>query len=113
MKKKSLQKKLLRLAGEDYLAEPLSAEQEKLRAWFRTVHFRKNLFGGINERQLWKKLDELNHLYEEALIAERARYDALLAAKDFPVRTSLSDDGSGAPLWRDYSFGKHGGGADS
>ena len=33
----------------------------------------------MSETDVWKKIGELNDMYREALIAERARYDALLA----------------------------------
>lgn len=56
----------------------LNHEYEKLQNWFQTVKFRKVLFGGVDEVQLWKKLEELNKLYEAAVSAERARYDALI-----------------------------------
>ena len=62
----------------DSIIQPVNHEHKKILEWFRTVKFRKVTFGGIDERYLWKKLDELNHLYETALSAERARYDALL-----------------------------------
>lgn len=58
--------------------QPLNHEQEKLHRWLQTVKFRKVLFGGIDEAQMWKKLEELDRLYEAAISAERARYDALL-----------------------------------
>lgn len=40
--------------------EALNHEHEKLKEWFRTVRFRKVLFGGVDEIHLWKKLEELN-----------------------------------------------------
>lgn len=46
--------------------------------WLKKVKFRKKIFGGVDERDVWKKIDELNTLYNNALVAERARYDALL-----------------------------------
>ncbi|MGN0763362.1 MAG: hypothetical protein ACI4MK_08230 [Aristaeellaceae bacterium] len=62
--------------AEDY--RPLNREQKKIRAWLRTVHFRRRLFGGVSERDVWRKLEELNNMYNLALEAERIRYDALL-----------------------------------
>lgn len=59
-------------------AEKLSREQKKIAQWLKQVKFRKTLFGGVSERDVWKKIGELNELYETALVAERARYDALL-----------------------------------
>lgn len=58
--------------------EALNHEHEKLKEWFRTVRFRKVLFG-VDEVHLWKKLEELNQIYENSLSAERVRYDALIA----------------------------------
>lgn len=60
-------------------ADKLSREQKKIAQWLKQVKFRKTLFGGVSERDVWKKIGELNELYNEALVAERARYDALLA----------------------------------
>lgn len=62
----------------------ISPEQEAIVEWYRTVKFRKNLLGGVDEVQLWKKLEELYGLYENAIRAERARYNALLEVKTPP-----------------------------
>ena len=64
---------------EEDFAEPLNHEQERLQKWLKQVRFKKAVFGGVKEADVWKKLLELNALYEAALSAERARYDALLA----------------------------------
>ena len=58
--------------------EKLSREQKKIAKWIKQVKFRKTLFGGVSERDVWKKIAELNEMYNVALAAERARYDALL-----------------------------------
>ena len=83
MKEKKTAKKGSRNAQPERLPETntkaFNHEQEKLRQWFQEVKFRKVLFGGVDEIQLWKKLEELNQIYETSLSAERARYDALLA----------------------------------
>lgn len=60
--------------------EPLNHEQLKIAHWLKTVQFRKTIFGGVEERDVWKKIEELNVMYEAAVSAERARYDALLRA---------------------------------
>lgn len=49
----------------------ISPEQEAIIQWFRTVKFRKNLLGGVDEAAMWKKLEELYALYEAAIRAER------------------------------------------
>lgn len=63
------------------LDESLSYEQKRIRKWLKQVRFRKTVFGGVDEADVWKKIAELNALYETALAAERARYDALLAER--------------------------------
>ena len=67
-------------AGKRFDTQAINHEHEKLVQWLKTVKFRKVLFGGVDETQLWKKLEELNRLYEAAISAERARYDALIQA---------------------------------
>lgn len=62
-------------------AEPLNHEQESIQKWLKQVRFKKTFFGGVAEADVWKKIAELNSLYEAALSAERARYDALLAQR--------------------------------
>lgn len=59
---------------------PQNHAHEQMLRWLTKVRFRKSLFG-VDERDLWKKLGELNDLYDAAISAERARCDALLAAQ--------------------------------
>ena len=58
---------------------PVNSEQQNIVEWLKKVRFQKQLFGGISEADVWKKIDELNKLYDAALTAERIRYEALLA----------------------------------
>ncbi len=59
----------------------LNHEQENIQRWLKQVRFKKTLFGGVDEADVWKKIAELNEMYEAALSAERARYDALLTER--------------------------------
>lgn len=36
------------------------------------------MFGGVSEKDVWKKIGELNAMYEASLAAERIRYDTLI-----------------------------------
>lgn len=56
----------------------LNQQQENIKKWLKQVRFKKAILGGVKEADVWKKIAELNTLYEAALSAERARYDALL-----------------------------------
>lgn len=57
-------------------------QQKRIRQWLKQVKFKKRLFGGVDEKDVWKKIGELNELYSAALLAERARYDALLGSTE-------------------------------
>lgn len=52
------------------------------------LKFKKKLFG-VDEADVWKKIQELNHMYEESLKWERKRYDLLLKE-----RTRIHEDDS-------------------
>lgn len=58
-------------------------EQEAVIAsWLRKVKFRRKIFGGVSEADVWTKIGQLNEMYNQAIYAERVRYDALLAEHD-------------------------------
>lgn len=46
--------------------------------YLEKLRFRRQIFGGVSEADVWRRLDEINRMYEEALRAERIRYDVLL-----------------------------------
>ena len=58
--------------------ERMPAERSEIIAWLKKVKFRRRLFGGVDERNVWKKISELDVLYTKALEAERTRFNALL-----------------------------------
>lgn len=71
---------------------PVNREHRRMIAWLKTVRFKKKLFGGVSERDVWKKIEELNGMYNLALMAERARYDALLQEQAERARLSAGFD---------------------
>lgn len=73
----------------------INSEQARMIAWLKKVRFRKRLFGGVSERDVWKKIEELNSMYNLALIAERARYDALLQQRESSGDASIDTDSNG------------------
>lgn len=54
-------------------------EQEAVMEWLKTTKFKRKVIGGVDEADVWKKIEELTALYEKAVEAERVRYDTLLA----------------------------------
>lgn len=74
-------------------------EQERearIAEWLRKVKFRKQIFGGVSQSDVFKKIGELNDMYREALIAERARYDALLAERSGGAESAESNGAADA-----------------
>ena len=57
-------------------------QEEKIKGFLQKVKFCKRIFGGISEKDVWKKIGELNEMYRQALLAERIRCDALIAEHD-------------------------------
>ena len=57
----------------DDLRFPL-ANEEELHEWLRKTKFRKQIFGGVSERDVWLKIGELNEMYQKALVAERGMH---------------------------------------
>lgn len=55
------------------MANKLGNDLQEIQNWLKSVKFKKKLFGGVDEVEVWKKIEELNSLYERVLIAERAR----------------------------------------
>ena len=53
-----------------------SPGQSEIAAWLKRVKFKKRLFGGVDEADVWRKIEELNALYEKLLLLERGRQDA-------------------------------------
>jgi len=56
--------------------------EERVTEFLKNVKFRKQIFGGVQEADVWKKIGELNELYRQGILAERARCDALLEERD-------------------------------
>ena len=60
----------------------VSEQEAKIASWLRDVKFRRQIFGGVSERDVWTKISQLNEMYNQAILAERARCEALLAERD-------------------------------
>ena len=50
--------------------------------FLQKIKFRKQIFGGVSEKDVWTKIGELNEMYRQALLAERIRCDTLIAEHD-------------------------------
>ena len=71
----------------------IGAGNKAVNDWLHEVRFKKKRFGGLDEADVWKKIGELNRLYEKMLIAERTRYHLLLQSSQSDPQTELQQDG--------------------
>ena len=52
--------------------------EEKIADFLKQMKFRRKIFGGVDEKDVLQKIEQLNELYKQALFAEQVRYDTLL-----------------------------------
>ena len=67
------------------------AEEKAVLDWIENVKFKRRRFGGVDEADVWRKIEELNRLYEKLLIADRAKYTVVIRSLQ-----KASEDGSEA-----------------
>lgn len=59
---------------------------EEIAGWLKELKFRKKIIGGVDETNVWHKLDELQAQYQSAFDAQAERYQALLDERDAEIR---------------------------
>ena len=82
----------------------ISAELQAVAEWLSKVRFRRQWIGGVDERSVWNRIKELNQLYEEALRAERIRYDSLL--EEYRKRYGPAEEDQGVDVLTQGSHGR-------
>ncbi|MBR3423473.1 MAG: hypothetical protein IKG80_03175 [Clostridia bacterium] len=60
----------------------VGVEEKAVLDWIGGVSFKRKRFGGVDETDVWRKIGELNRLYEKLLIAERARSSGIGPSDD-------------------------------
>lgn len=55
---------------------------DELTELFRNLKFKKTLFGGVKEIDVWKQLDRLQKEYRSAYETQQACYEARLQERD-------------------------------
>ncbi|WP_033163859.1 hypothetical protein [Sharpea azabuensis] len=55
----------------------------------KKLKFKRNIIGGVNERDVWKKLDELQIDYRHAFEMQENKYQAIIDAKDEMIEELL------------------------
>ena len=61
------------------------------------MKFRKKMFGGVDEADVWKKLEALQQTYQLVYDEQAAYYQALLDERDQALSRLMARKGGGAP----------------
>ena len=61
------------------------------------MKFRKKMFGGVDEPDVWKKLEQLQQTYQLVYDEQAAYYQALLDERDQALARLMGRKGGGAP----------------
>ena len=61
------------------------------------MKFRKKMFGGVDEDDVWKKLEQLQQTYQLVHDEQAAYYQALLDERDQALARLMGRKGGGAP----------------
>jgi len=59
---------------------------EDIAEQLKKTRFQKKFFGGVDEEDLWRKLDELQKEYQSAFDAQQERNNALLEERSIVIR---------------------------
>lgn len=67
-----------------------------LEAYIKAMHFGKKVVGGVDEADVWKKIEQLNQEYKSVFLVQKARYEALLQERDAEIRRLRGQETAGA-----------------
>ena len=70
-------------------------ELQEIAQWLSKVKFRQKAVGGLDPADVWKKIEELNSLYEKALSAERVRCNLLIRQLRLNAQIEASEEYNG------------------
>lgn len=59
-----------------------AANMENIAELFKKLRFKKRLFGGVSEKDVWKKLENVQKEYRSAYEAQQNRYEGRLQERD-------------------------------
>lgn len=76
---------------------------DEIAEFLKTLRFRKKIFGGVDEKDVWKKLDSLQKEYRSAFDAQEERSQALIHERDLQiVELKKNDPDEKIQRWREW-----------
>lgn len=83
-------------------------KMEDIAAVFEGLRFRKKLFGGVDERDVWKQLEKLQSEYRAAYEGQQQRYLALIQERENTIQSlrqrlaGTGQESSNRNPWQQY-----------
>lgn len=74
----------------------LDPAMEELTRLFEQMKFRKKWLGGVDEGDVWRKLEQLQQMYQQAYQRQAAYYQALLGQKECGMVQRRGEEDGGA-----------------
>ena len=62
------------------MKDPGKEHQEEIVKWLKKMKFRKKIFGGVDEADVWKKIEQLDEKYQAALHDQKLYYEGWIAS---------------------------------
>lgn len=59
-----------------------ATNMDEIAELFKKLRFKKRLFGGVSEKDVWKKLEQIQNEYRSAYEAQTQRYEGRLQERD-------------------------------
>lgn len=55
---------------------------EDVAQFIKELRFKKKLFGGVDEEDVWKKIEQLNKEYEAVFLAQELKHEQELSVRE-------------------------------
>lgn len=71
---------------------PSSRTMEDVAHFIKKMKFRKKLFGGVDEADVWRQMEALHREYEAVFLAQRIRFEEALKQKGITAAPAPDTD---------------------
>lgn len=62
-----------------------ATNMEEIALYIKQMRFKKKMFGGVQEMDVWRKVEQLHQQYESVFAVQQALYQQQLAQKDAQI----------------------------
>lgn len=79
----------------DNTVVPGSPSKKEIADYLKNIKFRKKLFGGADEYDVWRKIKKLDEMYQKEIEKQKLQYEALIAEREDWCRQAMKQRGEG------------------